>query len=141
MLQRRARNHKEAASAVSMFEANLFGPQSRWSSLLGQREHLQKEIHRGKKYLAQLQKDLADCDALVQAWPAPARTPVGNGRAGRARSLGATNSMVRFVSSWLDHLQERLSAVTHEIQNLERENGPDAFFPEESMFALLRAAG
>jgi hypothetical protein len=137
MLQRRAQTYRGTALSVSTFEANLFGPQTRWSSLLGQREHLENEIHRGQKYLARLQKDLADCDALVQAWPAPARSSARNGRG----AMAAKNGMVRSLLTWLNHLQERLGAVNREIEAQERENGAEACLPEESMFALLRAAG
>ncbi len=141
MLQRRTRNQNEVALAANIFEANLFGPQSRWSSLLGQREHLENEIYRGRKYLSRLEKDLADCDALVQAWPARRPRTARNGRGSRASHSMATSSMVQFLEGWLDHLQQRLTAVNREIQAMEVQNEAETILPEESMFALLRAAG
>jgi hypothetical protein len=138
MLSRRTQNYRGTAFAVSTFEANLFGPQTRWSSLLGQREHLQNEIHRGAIYLARLQKDVADCTALVETWTVPRKN---SSRNGHTPVLTLKNSMVRSLSLWLDHLQEQLDAVTRELQAMEKSNGADLCPPEESMFALLRAAG
>jgi len=54
MVPQRAHSHKGAALTVSIFEANLFSPQSRWSSLLGRREHLQNEIARGRRHFTRV---------------------------------------------------------------------------------------
>ncbi len=141
MLPQHTRNHKRAAVAVNIFEANLFGPQSRWSSLLGQRERLQIEIKRGRRHLEQLRKDLAECGALVQAWPTSGKSFGGNGTPNRRRAIVVNESMEEFLSGWLTQLEARLSAVTIEIEAIERDNAVEPAFPEESMFALLRAAG
>jgi hypothetical protein len=138
MLSKRARNHNGAASAVSIFEANLFGPQSKWSSLLGQREHLQNEIARGKRHLEHLRKELAECDALVQTWPSKQRAAARNGR---SYCSGVNESIVDFLSGWLVHLEEQLAAVVAEIQAIEQQNAAEPLCPEESMYELLRAAG
>jgi hypothetical protein len=141
MSSRRAHNHKGAALTVGSFEANLFGPQSRWSSLLRQREHLQNEIARGKRHLDQLRKDLSECDALVQAWPSTEKASGRNGPLERRQPTAASESIEQFLSGWLIHLDEQLDAVVAEIQAVEQETAVEPIFPEESMFALLRAAG
>ena len=140
MLQRRAQNHKqETVQTVGIIETNLFGPQSRWSLLLGQREHLENEILRGQKYMARLQKDLADWETLMGNWRGRT-TWTRNGRPVRKQRAHASDSMVQFLTTWLDHLHVQLNAVTSEIQALERRTSEPAL-PEESMLALLRAAG
>ncbi len=141
MLPKRVRNNGGATLGFETLETSLFGPQSQWSSLLGQRELLQTEITRGKRYLDQLRKDLAACGALVQTWPCPTGTARRNGRLVRRRRAAVNDSMEQFLSGWLVQLQERLLTVTQEIEALERNNVVEPFFPEESMYALLRAAG
>jgi hypothetical protein len=141
MSPRRARNPKETALTVGVFEASLFGPQTRWSSLLGQREHLQNEIARGRRHLDQLRKDLAECDVLERAFPTKDKASGRNGQAERRRQLATNDSIEQFLSGWLEHLEEQLAAVVAEIQALEPHNAAEPIFPEESMYELLRAAG
>jgi hypothetical protein len=137
----RVRNHKETVLTVSIFEASPFGPQTRWSSLLGQREHLQNEIARGRRHLEQLRKDLAECDALVRTWPTADKAASRNGRNEHRRQSAINDSIEQFLSGWLVHLEEQLAAVVAEIQAVEQQNAAEPIFPEESMFELLRAAG
>ena len=135
------RKDKGAVLAVSMFDGSLFGPQSRWSSLLGQREHLQNEITRGRRHLAQLRKDLAECDVLLRTWPFTGKSPGRNGHADHGRQLAAGASIEQFLSGWLVHLEEQLAAVVAELQAVEQQSPATPIFPEESMYELLRAAG
>jgi hypothetical protein len=141
MLSKRTRNHQGAALTVGIFEANLFGPQSKWSSLLGQREHLQNEIARGKRHLEQLRKELAECDALMQTWPSTDKPAGRNSGLERRQTSLVNDSIEQFLSGWLVHLEQQLAAVVAEIQAVEQQNAAEPIFPEESMFELLRAAG
>ena len=141
MLPKRARNHQGAAFTVRIFESNLFGPQSKWSSLLGQREHLQNEIARSKRHLEQLRKELAECDALVQTWPCTVQASGRNGRPEHRQASAVNESIEQFLTGWLTHLEEQLTAVVAEIQAVEQQNAAEPFYPEESMYELLRAAG
>ncbi len=121
--------------------ASPFGPQSQWSWLLDQREHLQNEINHGRKYLEQLQKDLIDCGAL------PEREAVGDGglgasvRAARNGTNSLEGSMVEFLSGWLARLEERLGAVTRDIEGFPKYNNTESIGPEQSVLELLRAVG
>jgi hypothetical protein len=124
-----------------MFEANLFGPQSKWSSLLGQREHLQNEIGRGKRHLEQLRKELVECDGLVQTWPSAEKKHGRNGRTDHRYRSPVDDSIEQFLSGWLIQLEEQLAAVVGEIQALERQHAAQPVCPDESMYELLRAAG
>ena len=137
----RARKEKGAVLAVSMFDGSLFGPQSRWSSLLGQREHLQNEITRGRRHLEQLRKDLADCDASLRSGPPLGKPPSRNGRLENPRQFATCASIEQFLSGWLLHLEDQLAAVVAEIQAVEQQSETKPIFPEESMYELLRAAG
>jgi hypothetical protein len=141
MLSKQTSNHKGAAAAVSIFEANLFGPQTKWSSLIGRREHLQKEITRGKRHLEHLRKELSECGALVQTWPPPEKAFGRNGRLERRRGASVNQSIEEYLSGWLIHLEEQLTAIVGEIQLIEQQNATEPICPEESMYELLRAAG
>ena len=141
MLLRHARNSKGAGPAVNVLDTNLFGPQSCWSVLVGQREHLQSEIDRGRNYLKQVKKDCADWEALVAEWSSPATAGRPNGRS-RSRGPGiAAANMEQLLSEWLVQLQKQLAAVNAEIARLDPETAAAVTYCEESMFALLRAAG
>jgi hypothetical protein len=136
-----AHNDDTAALTAGLFGANLFGPQSPWSSLLGQRERLQHEIKRGRKYLEQLRKDLAECGALLQAWPA-VEQELGNGwMPSPAQQASVNDATEQFLLNWLERLEERLREGTREIEDFEAHRGAEPLNPEESMFELLRAAG
>jgi hypothetical protein len=141
MSPRHAHNHKGTALAVSIFEANLFGPQSKWSSLLGQREHLQNEIARSKRHLEQLRKESLECETVVQIWPGTDKAPGRNDRLERRNRTAANESIEEFLSGWLIHLEEQLAAVVGEIQVGEQQSAVEPICPEESMYELLRAAG
>ena len=141
MPQRHSNNQIAAALGVSMFHATVFGPQSQWSSLLGQREHLQDEIAHGTKYLGQLRKDLTECGAPVRAWPRTTQPSRRHARLDRTGASALSGNIEQFLSAWLEQLQERLTAVNREIAALESKNETEPVFPEESMLALLRAAG
>jgi hypothetical protein len=158
MPQRNSRNHKRmalrvsvrqqcepnnisAARVVTLFEGNPFGPQSHWSSLLGQREYLQRELARGRRSLEQLRKDLAECGAIVEAWPTAAPARGRTTQWNRARSVVANDGMEHFLASWLEQLEKRLGAVTRDLEAFQTEQGTSPLVPEESMFELLRAAG
>ena len=136
-----ARNEGTAALAVGLLGANLFGPQSPWSSLLGQREHLQHEIKRGRKYLEQLRKDLAECGALLQTWPADEQECGFGWMPSPAQQASANDATEQFLLTWLERLEERLGAVIKEIEELETHCGLEPLDSEESLFELLRAAG
>ncbi|HVM48123.1 MAG TPA: hypothetical protein VMU04_08850 [Candidatus Acidoferrum sp.] len=135
MLSRRVRSQKGAALSGVQYEGNLFGPQSKWSSLLRRREHLQNEIARGRRHLEHLRKELAECDALVRAWP-----PALNGSPGKRQASVAVDSMEEYLSGWLVHLEEQLDAVVSEIEAVAQENAVEPIAPEGSMCELLRTA-
>ena len=134
-------NDDNADLVVELFGTNLFGPQSKWSSLLGRREHLQHEIKRGKKYLEQHRKDLAECRAFLQAWRADEEEGANRWVPNLAQQASASDAMEQIILNWLGQLEENLGAVTKEIESFEAEGGVEPFDPEESMFELLRAAG
>jgi hypothetical protein len=141
MPRKSASNDGTAALTVGLLGANLFGPQSPWSSLLGQREHLHHEIKRGRKYLEQLRKDLAECGALLQAWPDCDNDFENGWMPSPIQQAAANDATERFLLDWLARLEERLVAVTKEIEDFESHGGLEPIKPEESMFELLRAAG
>ncbi len=141
MSRRHAEKQNGAAGAANKISPALFGPQSQWSLLLVQREHLQNEIHRGRKCLEQLRTDLAECGALVEGWPAFERATCRPARYVGARSIGANDSMETFLTGWLDWLEDRLGAVNRGIDAFEIQTKAEPVDPEESLFALLRAAG
>jgi hypothetical protein len=128
-------------TAVTLLQGNLFGPQSQWSSLLNQREHLQIEITRGRKHLERLRKDLAECGALVHSLPAREEIPQRHSQVARARSLTGMDSMEDMLSAWLHQLEQMLEAVNRDIEGFEMKNRTEPLDPEGSLFALLRAAG
>ena len=135
-------NHDcNAALAVELLGANLFGPQSQWSSLLGQRERLLHELKRGRRYLEHLRKDLAECSALFQSGAAE-----GEGIGSRwvlsvAQQVSGNDAMEQFLLQWLERVEERLGDVNERIEAVETPDGEEPLDPEESMFDLLRAAG
>lgn len=141
MPRRRARNNGNGRPAGHGLGVNVFGPQSPWSSLLGQREHLEHEIKRSRKYLGQLRKDLNASGILFQSWSTDALElgcsvlPDPDGLA------DANKAMEHFLLNWLEQLEERLGAVMKEIEDAETLPAPEPLYPEESMFELLRAAG
>ena len=122
-----AGNEANAVLAVDFFGPNPFGPQSPWSSLLGQREHLEHEIKRGRKYLEQLRKDLTECGAFVQAWPGDDQKGGNGWMPSLAQQASANDAMEQFLVGWLERLEERLHAVTKEIAELETHGGMEPF--------------
>ncbi len=131
----------ETAATVSLFPTNLFGPQSHWSSLLGEREHLQSEIKRGRKYLEQLRKDLAQCSAVLHGWPNGEKESEETPPRNLSQEIAANDAMEQFLLSWLERLEERRAAVMREIEDLQMQSSAEPLNPEEAMYELLRAAG
>jgi hypothetical protein len=133
-------NIDDTTIAVAFSGTNLFGPQSRWSLLLGQRENLLHEIARGNKYLERLRKDLAECGALLQ------NRPVEEDKEIRwlhsfTQQAWANDDLEQFLLKWLERLEEQVERVNREITALETPDGQIQRDSEESMFELLRAAG
>jgi hypothetical protein len=134
-------NEGNVSLAISMLGIGLFGPQSKWSALLRQREHLQIEIQNGRRYLEQFRKDLAECAAPLmtlaqEQWQASASwTPM------LVRQAASEDIIEQTLLSFLERLEERLQAVHKEIEQIQGDGHPEPLDPEEDMFALLRAAG
>ncbi len=122
--------------ACDFREGNPFGPQTVWSSLLGQRELLQTEIRRGTHLLEQWRKEqLETANALL--------APLAVTGADAGAHLGATSlsteQIQEFLASWVGRLEQTLVAISGRI------DGEPAHEPEshgdESLFELLRGAG
>ena len=120
---------------------SVFGPQSQWSWLLGQREQLQLEIDHGRRCLEQLRKEWAESNGPCEAEHARGE----EGDAGDARDSGKAveqgEGMEQFLSGWLVRLEKQLGAVTRNIEGFRVEATAEAEGPEESVLELLRAAG
>jgi hypothetical protein len=123
-----------------MSEAPPFGPQTQWSYLVSQRELLQDEIDRGRRCLEHLRKDLRDCTTVFGSWPGSSvfKTWTATAKPGKTP---AKNDMEDSLDGWLQFLEQRLGFVTEEIDALIAESATAHRDTEESMFALLRAAG
>ncbi len=123
-----------------MTRAHPFGPQSQWSYLVSQRELLQEEIDRGKRCLEQLRKDLLECTTVFGTWPGSSGFKTWTATSKQTKS-GSSNEMEEFFGGWLQLLEQNLGSVTEQIDNMVAEAGSQRADTEESMFALLRAAG
>jgi hypothetical protein len=123
---KRCHKHRRAGSLSA---GNLFGAQSRWSSLLVERERLESEIKHAELFLEQLRKDVAG--------PKVPFSPHLSGPAGQGSDK---HSLERYVLAWLGGLQERLNHVSAEVDILMTQGEPRAECPEESLFTLLRSA-
>ena len=119
--------------------SNLFGPQSQWSSLLAQREHLVREIQRGKRYLEQLRKDVASWGMLFETSPKPAGHIGEDWRVDVDFSPFGADAMEQFLLRWLERLEERHGQVSRLIDTIPAKNRTVEV--EDPMFQLLRAAG
>jgi hypothetical protein len=131
-----ARTGHKPASEVNVSKVYPFGPQSRWSYLVSQRELLQEELDRGKRCLEHLRKDLFECTTVFGSWSGSSSL-----RTWTATSNQKNTEMEEFFGGWLHLLEENLGSVTKQIDNMVVEAGPAHTDAEESMFALLRAAG
>ena len=134
-----ARNGRKTVSEVNASKAYPFGPQSHWSYLVSQRELLQEEIDRGKRCLEQLRKDLLECTTVFGTWPGSSSFKTWTATSNQ--KIGSNTEMEEFFGGWLHLLEENLGSVTKQIDNMVVEAGPAHTDTEESMFALLRAAG
>ena len=137
--QHHARNGRKPVSVVSASKTYPFGPQSHWSYLVSQRELLQEEIDRGKRCLEQLRKDLLECTTVFGTWPGSSSFKTWTATSNQ--ETGSNTEMEEFFGGWLHLLEENLGSVTEQIDNMVVEAGPAHTDAEESMFALLRAAG
>lgn len=129
--------HKAAASEART-RLYPFGPQGQWSVLLSERELLQEEIDRGRRYLEHLRKDLWESEAIFGAWAASSNAPQASA-AGEKTSHKYT--MEAQLNGWLKVLDQTLGSVTKQLNNISVKNQEAVLEAEESMFALLRAAG
>ena len=119
------------AAMIRAGELRPFGPQSRWSVLLGEREFLREEIDRGRLCLERLQRDVVECRAPLCSQWAP----------DKPQASATDDTMVAFLSGWLLELEDRFGVVIQEIDAVTKQGGTEPKHLEESMFALLRAAG
>ncbi len=131
--------HRKAAFQVGETEA--FGPQGRWSILLRRREILLEEIEHVLERLAQIRRDLPLYRGATQ-FPAKHHQRLQP----RLLQTGATaapscDSLDRLFCAWLVRLESELDSVTRRLQGLARHNEAVVDETEQSMFALLRAAG
>jgi hypothetical protein len=120
---------------------NPFGPQSPWSALLAQREHLDHEIKRAKECLERIRTDPSRYAIRLQVWPADKQEPGNGWMAGPARKVSANGVMEQYLLSWLERLEERLGEVRKAIADIDNPGALQPLNPEPSMYALLRAAG
>jgi hypothetical protein len=135
-----ARNVWKTVSEGSVSHVHPFGPQSHWSYLVSQRELLQEEIDRGKRCLEQLRKDLAECTTVFGTWPGSSSFKTWTATSKQSKSH-SSSEVEEFFGGWLNLLEQNLGSVTKEIDNMSvvsTEKRPNV---DESMFALLRAAG
>jgi hypothetical protein len=130
-----------AASTVCLLEGNPFGPQSQWSALLEQREHLRLEINHTKQYLEQLRKDLGQGNGEPNRLPANKRSFRQNSPAVATRRASARDPMEQVLVGWLEQLEEKFGAVATAIEGNAAQNGWEPSGVEESMLSLLRAVG
>ena len=137
--QHHARNERNAVSVVSAIKAYPFGPQSHWSYLVNQRELLQEELDRGKRCLEQLRKDLLECTTVFGTWPGSSNFKTWTSTS--SQNNDSSTEIEEFFGGWLHLLEQNLGSVTKQIDNMVAEAGPAHADAEESMFALLRAAG
>jgi hypothetical protein len=141
--KKHARSVRKSASAVKVSQVPPFGPQTHWSYLVSQRELLQDEIDRGRRCLEHLRKDIRECTTVFGSWPGSSvfktwtatTTPADSG------AKNQKNDMEDSLDGWLQFLEQRLGYVTEEIDALIAESRGSHQDAEESMFALLRAAG
>jgi hypothetical protein len=121
-------------------QAGLFGPRTEWSALLDQREHLQKEIHHGRKYLQRLRKDLGDWSALAEAQTAQQTSGGAVSAPEFTGSAVMDGNMEQFLLGWLDRLEARLGSVVRDLEAFAPQKSVEPSDHEESILSLLRAA-
>ncbi len=73
---------------------------------------LRSEIKRGREYLDQAEKDLAESRALLEGWPAYERVCGKNPLEHLTRSVMVNERITRFLAGWLQRREAQLTAMT-----------------------------
>ena len=120
---------------------SAFGAQSLWSSLLVERERLEREIKHAKMLLEQIRKDVASSKEVIRSKEVHRRKIAGTGVPAVVRSALDKHTLEQSVLMWLDGLHARLADITAEADKLLAEGEQRSESPEESLFTLLRGAG
>ena len=94
----------------------------RWNAAQDRCERLRTEIKRGKEYLEQVKKDLAEQQARFEDWPAYERSCGKNPLAHYAEALLVNERIVAFLPAWLERHERKFQAAETNLEALARES-------------------
>jgi len=130
-----------AAFAISLAER---GPDNGWlddsDSLQNHRSRLQKEIQRGKDYLETIRKELAESRRLMENWPTDERYCGRNPLPQIVQSMTVSERIEEFLPNWLKRREEKLAAITKELEMFDHQNGSELSEANMPPVPLVNAA-
>ena len=126
---------------MSVRNACPFGPQSEWSMLVNERETLQSQIEWGRMRLDRRRKELLDWGALLQGSRGGQQRLKPRPFPGSQQCPEVHDMVEKFLLSSIQHLEARLGVVAKRIAAIAPDEEWLPASGEQSMFALLRAAG
>jgi hypothetical protein len=101
--------------------------QNQWEGWLAERERLREGLRRGREYLSEVERELAELRERVEKWPTHERTCGRNPLADDLANIMAKERERDFLPGWLERREEELRAVTRKIEVCARENGLEHF--------------
>jgi len=141
MSRRVSKRSAKQGLSDKLHPSDAFGVQSRWSSLLVERERLEGEIQYAKMFLEHIRKDVAGWDEFPPARQLHGRGVAVKSKSGTVRAALDKHALEQSLLMWLDGLHARLDQVNAAAEKLLAEGEQQSEAPEESLFTLLRGAG
>ena len=108
--------------------------QGQWNAVQKRRDRLRNEIKRGKEYLEQIQRELADHRARVEEWPAYENHCGKNPLQNALQLISVNERIAQFLPGWIRRREEKLAAAIREIDLLAKQT--QVGFPKAEIASL-----